>query len=275
MLRTTEAHSAARDRWVGFLFGLLAGVVVLIMTWGVDALALDVADGILPWAKAEMGAIGVILPFGGLAWVSTRMQRPVMSMILWLLGGLAFGWFATQVSFRLLPLALIRWTPEVARFINYPYGDGPAARAILSSIFSGFFFSFAGLILVGLVETWSRATYPAGRYLPLLAWTLLFIVSGAVVDGLVNRPLRTPAVVLSRLITYRQSQSAATDPLRYRQMHAGALNAIEELLPLRHRIVVAGYDETISTVRLAVSFEGHWAECTVVEDQPVFCRPAQ
>lgn len=127
-------------------------------------------------------------------------------------------------------------------------------------------------MIQSLVEGWNAATYPASRALTLLVWVGVFALSGADVDGLVNRPLRVPAVTIDDLISFRLSDPAAMDSERARLLHASALNPAETLLPRRHRLVVAGYDETVTTVRVLVAFEGSWVECRLIGDEPIFCQ---
>ena len=270
--RTRVFHNSQADRWIGLLFGLLAGSTLLIVAWGFDGWTLDRADGILPWAKACLGAACVLLPLSVLGWFSIGPRRGATSAGLWLLAGVLTGWLAAQVAFRFFPWALARWAPDAARFVAYNYGIGPSGRGVLSSIACGLAFFVAGVVIQSLVEGWRGATYPVSRALTLLVWVGLFVLSGAAVDGLVNRPLRVPVETIDDLISFRLSDAAAMGTERARLLHASVLNPAEDLFPRRHRLVVSGYDETVTTVRVLVDFEGSWVECTLIGDEPVFCQ---
>lgn len=270
--RTRVYHGSHVDRWTGLLFGFLAGSTLLLVAWGVDGWALNQADGILPWVKMGLGAGLLILPMTVLGGLSIGLRRAALAGALWLLAGVLCGWVAAQIAFRLFPWALVRWAPDAARFVAYSYGLGPSGRGILASIACGLAFFVAGVVIQSLVEGWRAATYPVSRALTILLWVALFILPGAAVDGLVNRPLRAPLVAIDDLIYFRQSEPEAMGTPKARLLHASALNPAEALLARRHRLVVAGYDETVTTVRVLADFEGSWVQCTLIESEPTFCQ---
>ena len=271
--RALRAHHPNRS--AGLLFGLLAGLTLLLVGWGFDGWELARSDGILPWAKTLLGAACVLLPLIVLVWFSIRIQHEAVLAGLWLAAGGLFGWVAAQIAFRFFPWLLVRWAPDAARFIAYDYGYGPSGRGILASIACGLIFFLAGILIHPLVEGWNRSVYPASRVLSILAWIGLFALCGAAVNGLVHRPLTAPIAVVDNLISFRLSDPAAMDTPMAKSLRASALNAVEDLLPRRHRLVVAGYDEGVTTVRVLVDFEGRWVECTLIGDQPIFCRPLE
>ena len=270
--RTRALGGHHSNRWTGLIFGLLAGLALWMVAWGFDGWALARSDGILPWAKTLLGAACVLLPLSLLGWLSIRLQHEAVLAALWLTAGVLFGWVAAQIAFRLFPLFLARWAPDAARFITYEYGYGPSGRGVLASISCGLIFFLAGVLIQPLVEGWNRALYPATRVLSILAWIGLFALSGAAANSLIHRPLTDPIAVIDNLITFRLSDAAAMDTALAKRLHASALNAVEDLLPRRHRLVVAGYDEAVTTVRVLVDFEGHWVECTLIGNQPIYCR---
>lgn len=259
------------EQWTGFLFGILAGVTLLIVVWGVDAWTLSRAGGILAWAKLLFAGCCILLPLALLGWLSLRLQHAAIAAVLWLLAGVVFGWFAAQVAFRFFPWALALWAPETAGHIFYRYGVGAATRALLSSVVCGLVFFFAGLMLINLVEGGSRAAYPAGRYLAILAWVTFFVLSGSLVDSLINAPLRTPLRNIDELISFRLSDPGAMDSERAQLLHASVLNPVESLLPRPHRLVVASFDKVITLVRVLIDFQGSWVQCTSIEGQPSYC----
>jgi hypothetical protein len=273
--RTRSLSAQQPNRWTGLLFGLLAGLTLLLAGWGFDGWELARSDGILPWAKTLLGAACVLLPLGLLVWLSIRIQHEAVLAGLWLAAGALFGWVAAQIAFRFFPWFLARWAPDAARFITYEYGYGPSGRGVLASISCGLIFFLAGILIHPLVDGWNRAIYPASRLLSILAWVGLFALCGAAVNSLVHRPLTEPIAVIDNLISFRLSDPAAMDTPMAKSLRASALNAVENLLPRRHRLVVASYDEAVTTVRVLVDFEGRWVECTLIGDQPIFCRPLE
>jgi hypothetical protein len=251
---------------------LLAGGTLVAVLWGIDAWSLHQIGGILPWAKASLAALCVILPLAVLGWLSARFRSPAVTAILWLAAGVAFGWFTAQVAFRVFPWALVRWAPEAAPFVSYDFGIGPSTRGVLASMLCGLLFLLAGGLSSSLQEGATGGIYPAARALSILAWIGLFAITGAMVDSLVNAPLRAPANTVDELIAYRLSFPGDVNTPEGRRRHASVLNPAEDLLPRPHRIAVGGYDDTLELTRVLVDFEGSWVECTVLAHQPIFCE---
>jgi hypothetical protein len=270
-----DSHGFRSDRWTGLLFGLLAGATLLVVTYGIDGWILARADGSLPWTKTLLGAACLLLPLALLGWLSLRLRRALPSGISWLLAGVLFGLLAAQITFRLLPSALASWTPDAPRPIAYDFSVGPSARGLLSSIFCGLVFFVAGLLIRDLADSWRLPAYPASRAITILVWVGLFALAGGVVDGFVNRPLRIPIVTVDKLIAYRLSNPDWKATETAKLLHASVLNPAKDLLPRRHRLVVANYDETVTTIQVLVDFEGSWIECTLFGSEPIFCQTVE
>lgn len=273
--RTQSDHRFQSDRWTGVFFGLLAGTTLLVVAYGIDGWILARADGSLPWTKTLLGAAFVLLPLALLGWLSIQLRRALPSGVLWLVAGALFGWLAAQITFRLLPLVLEHWTPDAPRLIAYDYSIGPSARGLLSSVFCGVVFFVAGLLIRDLADSWRGPTYPASQAIAILVWVGLFALAGGVVDGFVNRPLRIPIVTVDKLIAYRVSNPDWKGTETAKLLHASVLNPAEDLLPRQHRLVVANYDETVTTIRVLADFEGSWIECTLFGSEPIFCQTVE
>jgi hypothetical protein len=261
------------EQWTGFLFGVLAWLALLVAAWGMDAWSLFRAGAMLPWAKLLAAGVCLLVPFSLLGWLSVRLKYSAIAAVLWLLAGVAFGWLATQLSFRFFPWALARWAPETAGFLAYRYGAGAATRVVVACVLSALIFFFAGLMLLNLIEGSSRAAYPVGRFLAILAWVSFFALSGSLVDALVNAPLRAPVTTLHNLISFRLSDPGAMDTEQALLLHASVFNPVEDLLPRSHRMVVTSFDKDVTLVRVLINFQGEWVQCTTIEAQPSYCEP--
>lgn len=267
-----DGPGGQRHGWTGLLFGLLAGSTLSVFAWGLDGLLLARADGLFPWAKTLLGAGCILVPLGLIGWLSLRVRHAIISAVLWLMAGASFGWLAAQIAFRLHPWVLAWLVPEAERFIEYEWGYGPSARATLCSLFCGLILFMAGLMSHDLMEGWSKGLYPVSRAFSIVLWVGFFALSGMIADYLINQPLRVPVTVLDELVSFRLSHPAWRDMPQAKLLHASVLNPADALLPRRHRLAVAGFDEIVSTVRVLVDFEGTWIECTLIGAEPVFCR---
>lgn len=278
----TQGHVMLRKPWhgrdvkvsngLGFLFGVLAGMTLVVFAWGFDGLALARAHALLPWAKLLFGAGCIVVPLGLLGWASLWLRHALLTGVIWLVAGAVSGWLAAQVSFRVYPLILTCWVPDTVRLVDYEWSHGPAARAILCSLFCGLMFFVAGLLARDLLEGWNKGHYAAGRVFSIVLWVGCFALSGASVDYLAGKPLRDPIVVLEELVAFRLSHPGWRDLPQARTLHASVLNPAATVLSRRHRLAVAGFDETVFTIRVLVDFEGEWIECTLIGSDPVFCR---
>ena len=264
--------SQAAAQRIGVLFGLLADLALLASLWGIDGWSLARANSLLPWAKTTLAALCLLPALGLLGRLSMRWQSLAFSALAWALTGIAVGWWAGQVAFRLLPLVVVRAAPWLTGLLAYPYGAGPQTRTVLASIACMILFLAGGLTLRPLADTAAQSPYLASRISAIVLWLALFALAGGLVDALLQRPLRAPVAKLESLIAFRLADPLGLEREQARQLRANVLNPIEDLLPRPHRVAVSSYDDLLSQIQLVIDFQGSLVQCIFVEGSPVFCQ---
>ena len=261
----------------GLLFGLLAGLGFALAAWGYDAFLLARANVAFPWLKLLIGGTVSLLLCSLAGWITSRTDNALVGLVCWLFAGGLLAWFTGHLPYEEFYPALLRMlNPELQSVISYPFTQTASARQLI--IYWTFLIAspILGLLQLPLVDAAVNAPTPVARLLPLSLALLIFTFVGFSADNQAHDLTRSPMVTLDGLLHFAvDNQDKAVDRLTARQMHLGALNAIEDRLSPNWHLVVRDFDESIILVNILVDFEGRWALCTVVNDQPSFCKPVE
>lgn len=258
----------------GIVFGIVAGLAFAAATWGFDAMLMNRIHAYQPWLKLIVGTL-VCAPVGGLAgWLSARLDKPIFSVLLWLLASAVFAWLSTINAFRIYPSLIVQLDPGIASFVNYMFYQNLATRFALAFVWTGIFGTLLGVLQLPLSEgAVFSATY-GSKIITLLVATLVMGLCGVIVDDLNNEPLRSPVVALHRVIEFAiDTRGQEIDPKLARDMRRSTVRAIEDWLGQPYYFVVASFDRELSQVHVYANFGGEWADCIVVYNQPSFCKP--
>jgi hypothetical protein len=261
-------------RRFGLIFGAFAGLAFAAATWGGDAVLMNRVHAYQPWLKLIVGIL-VCMPVGGLAgWLTARLEKPLYSAPLWLLAAAIFAWISTVNSFQIFPTLIVKINPEFASFINYTVYQNLATRVALAYLWTGIFGLLVGVLQLPLSEgAVFSATY-GSKVTPLLVAMLVMVLCGVIVDDLNNEPLRSPIVSLHRVVEFAvQTQGQEIDPKLARDMRRSTVRAIEDWLGRPYYFVVATFDRELGLMHVYANFGGDWADCSVVYNQPSFCKP--
>lgn len=268
-------YEGTRRRF-GLLYGALAGVTFTLAAWGWDAIGLAGAHGFLPWAKLALGAVPCLILTVLVAWLATRIDRRPVSLLLWMLAGVALALLATRVAVEGSAVLFGLADPHLRELIDYPFSEGMRARQGVGMVLLGALGLLAGLFVDFFVEGSTTAMDPIGRWGPVLLWIVIFVVAGSVTDGLINAPFRAPVVVIDDLVQFALDiEGTDVDRAVRMERHVGALNAVEELLHRPRRLLLGNYDSTMSLANVLIDFDGTWATCSVIVGQPSYCRPLE
>ncbi len=264
---------AFRKLRYGLFYGMIGALAYSLAAWGTDGYNLSRSNAIYPWLKLGLGTwICVIL--AGLAGLITVMKdRGQLSVVIWVLTGIVFGWLAGHIPFEGATMLLSRFDPDLSSLIDYPFHDGTHARMVFAIVSATGIFLIAGPFLPALVDISSKASRFLERWVPVVVWVVLFIIAGGLGDGIINRPLRSPVMVMDELIQFKlDHEGASVDPKVARDIHLSALGSVTDFIDRPRRLILGDYDVTIVTVNVLIDFEGIWVKCTVLDDQPGYCR---
>lgn len=260
--------------YFGGVFGIVVGLAFAAATWGGDALIMSRIHAYQPWLKFIVGAL-VCASTGGLAgWLAVRLDKPLLSVLFWLVAAAVFAWLSTVNTFQIYPAIVVKIDPDLKSFINYSAYQSLATRTTLAFIWTGIFGALIGLLQLPLSEGAVFSTTYGSKLMPLLVGMLVMVICGVIVDNLNNEPLRSPVISLQRVIDFAiETQGQEIDPKLARTMRRYAVREIEDWLDRPYYLIVGSFDREIGQVHVYANFGGDWADCTVVYNQASLCHP--
>lgn len=258
----------------GLILGIVAGLAFVATAWGFDAVILQRVHAYQPGLKLAVGALVCGLVGGLAGWLSARLDKPAYSVLIWLAASAVFAWLSTINAFRVYPSLIVQMNPEFASFINYTVYENLGTRIALAYMWTGIFGMLIGVLQLPLSEgAVFSATY-GSKMVAMLVFTVVMGLCGVIVDNLNNEPLRTPVVSLHRVVEFAiETRGQELDPKVASDMRRSTVRAIEDWLGRPYYFVVASFDRELGQVHTYANFGGDWADCTVVYNQPSFCKP--
>jgi len=260
----------------GTAYGLIFGLSFALLTWGYDGLLLASSAADLAWAKLFLGlplAIAIGALTGRLAALSSSTA---VFVTLWAMAGALLGIVAGHIPFDGGNLAAWLADRRLWGLGVFPYGHSAAVRTTLIVI------TGAGLgTAVGFVESlavqwaWDRAT-PDDR-MSGSSWAVLFVCIplvlslAAVVDGLVNHPVRIPQQKVGELIEL--AVAGAVEKAEARGLDYDAVKPFREMFSERYVVHLVEYDlEALYSAYADVTFDnGFVLRCATVGNTVVYC----
>lgn len=263
----------ARHRY-GMYFGMALGLTFALATWGIDAILLNNVHGLRPWIKFAAGAIPCMIIGGFTGWLSAKLDKSVLSFVLWLLAASFFAWMTVSVPIQIAPRLLNIVEPETQGLLHYTYYENFAFRISVAYIWIAIFVSMIGLLQIPLSESAVFSTSGGGKIFPMLVCAVVMWICGTIVDSsLVNEPLRSATTALDATLQFSlEHQGQEIDRATSLEMHLGSLRTIQSVISPQYKLMVSGYDEYFGEVQVLARFEKSWVECTVVYNQPSTCH---
>jgi len=257
----------------GIWFGVFLGLAFAITAWGIDAFILDQVNGLLPWLKFAGGAIPCMLVGGFTGWLSAKLNRSILSVLLWLAAASIFAWLTVSLPLQITPGLLGIMEPDIQGLLHYTYYEEFSSRVIVAYTWIAIFVSLAGLLQIPLSDSAIFSTSLMGKLAPMLVVLVLMGIAGIIIDSLNNEPLRSATAALDNTIQFSiDHRGREIDPAESRRMHLGALRIIEDAITPQRRLIVSGYDAFLGEIQVLIKFEHAWAECKVFYNQPISCK---
>lgn len=257
----------------GIWFGAALGLAFAIFAWGVDAFLLNWMNGLYPWLKFLGGVLPCVVVGGLAGWLSARLDKPLVAMLLWAAAASVFAWLTVSLPLQITPRLLSLVEPGIQNLLHYTDSEAFSTRFGVVYVWIALFVCLAGLIQIPLSDSAVFSTSFFGRISPVLAALILMAICGTTVDGLNNELLRSSVDAANATIQYvLDNRGRDIDPTESRRMHLGALRGVEDLITPDRKFIVSGYDLVLEQVQVLARFENAWVECELVSNQLIDCE---
>lgn len=257
----------------GIWFGAALGLAFAIFAWGVDAFLLNWMNGLYPWLKFLGGVLPCVVVGGLAGWLSARLDKPLVAMLLWAAAASVFAWLTVSLPMQITPRLLSLVEPGIQNLLHYTDSEAFSTRFGVVYVWIALFVCLAGLIQIPLSDSAVFSTSFFGRISPVLAALILMAICGTTVDGLNNELLRSSVDAANATIQYvLDNRGRDIDPTESRRMHLGALRGVEDLITPDRKFIVSGYDLVLEQVQVLARFENAWVECELVSNQLIDCE---
>jgi hypothetical protein len=272
-IATDRSDVLRTKRFYGIWYGVALGLAFSIFAWGIDAYLLSNTNSLQPWIKFIGGLIPCVVVGGLAGWISARLDKLFLALLIWAAAALAFAWLTVMLPLQIAPRLLEMAEPGIRGLLHYEYYSGFSARIGVAFGWLVIFVSIAGLLQLPLTDSAVFSTSLLGKMAPMLVSVVLMGIAGSIIDGLNNELLRTPIQALDATIQFQvDHRGQEITPLESRKMRLGSLRTVNDLVTANRQLIVSGYDEHLGEVTVLVKFDKAWVECQVFYGQPVNCK---
>ncbi len=272
--KMTERSEVLRSKIIyGIWFGMALGISFALFAWGIDAYQLAHLHGLYPWLKFPIGVIlcAIVGAFAG--WLSARLDKPIISLLVWAVTASVFAWLTVNLPLRITPRVLDVLQPGIKDLLHYNYYEAFSFRFGVAFVWIVIFISVTGLLQIPLSDSAVFSTSFFGKIAPMLVTLVLMGICGGIIDNLNNEPLRAPIDTLNSAVQFEvDNQGKQIDPAVSRQMHLGALRPVENLITPDYKFIVSGYDQLLEQVQVLIRFKNGWVECGFIDAQLLSCK---
>ena len=263
-----------RRQKFGFSYGAAAGLAFAIALWGYDGLLLSASHGMFPWLKLIVGGTLTTLTGGVAGWLTSRYEKIPLGILFWICSSALFGLYLNIVPLVLAPRIIGLLVPEISsRLLYTTYNNLPTLIAvafgwnIVASI-------IGSIIQIPMLEPAVFSLSGMGKIKPHLVIAFLMLISGGVADGLVNKPLRDPIVLMDETFQFIiDTRGQEVDKAASRDKHLASFRNITDVIQESRQLVVSQYDRLLENVTILINFNGQWVECPTFYSLPLTCQP--
>ncbi len=260
-------------QFAGLIYGLAAAFAFVVLAWGVDALALARAHAMFAWAKVIPGLL-ICLPVGAMVgWVTMRTENHFFALLLWMLIAVLFAWLVIWLPLKNTLNVVRIFDAELFNLMKYPRLNMQWQFVLVAFAVIALVAIITGLLEINLVSQAMLSSARAAFITPIILCVIMFGVAGGAVDSILNKNMREPVAAMDNLIQFAvENRGREVDPMLARQMRLNAVKPLGELLTRDHRMILGSFDNNLSSLHVMIDFDGLWADCTVIYNQPTFCE---
>jgi hypothetical protein len=259
-----------RTAWI---FGALGGLAFSTISYGLDSFPLLLSHTVLPllpWVASTIPCMAV----GALAgWLTYRINHILASLFIWLATGMLFSYISSHLLFEIQTAALGWLAPDWASRVQYPFNSVARGHAVIVFLVVTTISCLAGLLSINSMDSAADAVAPAGRIFAVLTWVILFALAGLAPKNSYSETLLRPVAETNQLIQFAvDHQGQTVNPTLAAQIHLRSMEAIQDLLHQPRQLILAGFDDNMSNMRVLIRFSDTWVECSVVDNLVNFCE---
>jgi hypothetical protein len=259
----------------GIWFGAILGLTFSVFAWGMDAIQLNLINGLYPWLKFLVGVVPCSIVGAFTGWLSAKVEKPFWAMLFWIIAASVFAWLSVSLPLRLTPRLLSLMEPDLQALLHYTdYGEIPLKFGV-AYFWLALLAALVGLLQIPLSDSAIYSTSVFGKISPLLLTMILMAISGNTMDNLNNELLRSPIYAINETTQfYIDHRGEKIDLADTRRMHLASLRPVEGMVTPDRKFIISSFDETFGDVRVLARFQNAWVECEVFYDQPISCEQA-
>lgn len=258
---------------MGLLFGTIAGLAFSLTAWGIDAIQLAQAHAAYPLLKFIPGLIISVLTGAIVGWLTIRLDRLWIGMLLWALLAGVYTWLVMWLPLKGSPTLLSLLEPNQAHLLYYPSIESQSQFAVMGLIVNGFVALICGLMEIHLIDQAMMGMGTLALISPLLISFAVFALAGTSGDYLINRHFRESMQAMDELIQFAADNEGKEVPaIVARQKRLSVVKDLDDLITYPRKLTLIGYDEMLGQMDILVDFNGNWVRCSVIYNQPTMCK---
>lgn len=258
---------------LGVLYGLVGGIAFSLAVWGFDALVLASSHVRYPFIKFIPGLI-----FSGLVgclvgWLSIKIGKGLVTILLWAAYTLLLVWLIIWVPFKITPFMLTVLEPGLMDWIDYPLVVNVEQFRIVAIIVFTVPAIICGLLESNIIDGVLMSSHRGAVLTIFLFCGFLMGLAGLAGDEITSKHFREPIKALDNLFQFAiDHQDEVVDEKLARRMHLSTVKEIEDLLEYERKLTLIAFDDTLAQMDILVNFGGTWVKCTTIYSQPTFCE---
>jgi hypothetical protein len=258
---------------IGAIYGLISGGIFSLVAWGIDAVILSSAHTAHAWIKLIPGFILASLVGCFIGWLSIKISRGFVTILLWVLFGLFLVWLVLWLPFKGAPYLLKVLQPSLINWVDYPLVANISQFRVVGIIVIVFPTALCGLLESNMVDGVILSSHKGAILIFLLICGVLMGMGGAAGDEMTNKHFREPLVVLDQLFEFAEENLGKdVDDVLARRRRLTTLKGLEELIPRSRKLTLIAFDDMLAQMDILVNFEGTWVKCSTIYSQPVNCE---
>ena len=260
------------------LYGMTAGIAFAVASWGRDGFMLNASNAYLPWVMLITGLTFCAVIGGITGWLTARSESSLLGVVFWLTSSLFFAWIMVTLPLQINPFIVSKLDPQLGALLNYEKGMEFVFRFGVSLAWVLPFTLIVGVTQLPITEPAVFSTSIFGKIAPLFFCIMVMSISGVITDTLINSHFRASIAAVDNAIQFvlDNKNNENVDKVLAREVHARALNTVEEYVQESRYLFVGSYDELLGEIHVLVKFgdQDPWIDCNVLYSQPVSCKIA-